>query len=116
MFLNPSYAAGSPKVGRTSRTSNANLWIHGVYMTIRENRLFYWEGQSAMNEKHEFPSDVTRLGEEQAFRRAARWAREIAARTGTPLVIYRDGKVEKRIVEEAAASASEQNGPPAKTD
>jgi len=69
-----------------------------------------------MNEKREFPSDVTRLGEERAFRRAARRAREIAARTGTPLVIYRDGKVEKLVVEEAAASVSEQTGPPAKAD
>jgi hypothetical protein len=34
-------------------------------------------------------------GVESALRRAGRRARELAAKTGTPLVIYRDGKIKK---------------------
>jgi hypothetical protein len=37
-------------------------------------------------------------GVEAALRRARLRALEIAARTGTPIVIYRDGKIEKRPV------------------
>jgi hypothetical protein len=34
-------------------------------------------------------------GVDAALRRAAKRAREVAIRTGTPLVIYRNGKIEK---------------------
>ena len=34
-------------------------------------------------------------GVESALRRAAERARELAAKTGTPLVIYSDGKIKK---------------------
>ena len=37
-----------------------------------------------------------------ALKRAARKARELAERTRTPLVIYRDGKVEKLTVSREA--------------
>jgi hypothetical protein len=40
-------------------------------------------------------------GVEPALRRGAQRARETAARTRTPLVIYRDGKIEKRMVPRA---------------
>ena len=40
-----------------------------------------------------------RQGEMNALRRAAKRAREVAARTGTPLVVVRDGKVVKLVVE-----------------
>jgi hypothetical protein len=33
-----------------------------------------------------------------ALRRAARWAREIAAQTNTPLGVYENGKVDKKKV------------------
>lgn len=53
-----------------------------------------------MSPKHEHtPSDDKMLtGVEAALRRARQRALEIAARTGTPIVIYRDGKIEKRPV------------------
>jgi hypothetical protein len=35
------------------------------------------------------------VGVEAALRRAGQRAREIAARTGTPLVIFSDGKIKK---------------------
>lgn len=35
---------------------------------------------------------------EPALRRASQRAREIAARTGTPLVIYSDGKIKELVV------------------
>ncbi len=35
------------------------------------------------------------LGVESALRRAGRRARELAAQTGTPLVIYSEGKIRK---------------------
>lgn len=40
-------------------------------------------------------TDPDILGVGPALRRAARRARELAARTNTPLVIWRDGKVVK---------------------
>ncbi len=69
-----------------------------------------------MNEEHEFPSNADRRGEENALRRAERQAREIAARTGTPLVIYRDGKIEKRGVDGAVPVADEQADAATKPD
>ena len=35
------------------------------------------------------------MGVEPALRRASRRARELAAQTGTPLVIFSDGKIKK---------------------
>jgi len=64
-----------------------------------------------MNDRHEFPPNLGRDGEERALRRAQQQACEIAARTGTPLVIYRNGKVEKRFVDGETASAAEQSKP-----
>lgn len=37
-------------------------------------------------------------GVDVALKRAARRAREIAERTNTPLVIYKDGQVQKRMI------------------
>ena len=53
-----------------------------------------------MNPKQgQVPSDDKMLaGVEAALRRARLRALEIAARTGTPIVVYRDGKIEKRPV------------------
>lgn len=56
-----------------------------------------------MNDERDSSKDAERTGEKHAFRRAALRAREIAARTGTPLAIYRDGKVELLPVIEAPA-------------
>ena len=69
-----------------------------------------------MHGKHELPRNLERDGEEQALRRAQQEAREIAARTGTPLVIYHGGKIEKRLVDAAAASSRAESKPTAKTD
>ncbi|MCK5328197.1 MAG: hypothetical protein KAR36_06295 [Candidatus Latescibacteria bacterium] len=47
--------------------------------------------------------DLAQVG--KALRRAAKQARKIAQQTGTPLVIYEDGKVVKKmIVQEDGAS------------
>ncbi|MSR81972.1 MAG: hypothetical protein EXS58_03495 [Candidatus Latescibacteria bacterium] len=53
-----------------------------------------------MNPEHEHrPSDDKMLtGVEAALRRARQRALEIAARTGTPIVTYRNGKIEMRPV------------------
>lgn len=69
-----------------------------------------------MNEKRELPSSLSREGEMQALRRAQQDARDVAARTGTPLVIYHNGKIEKRFVNGARASAAEQVEPPIKSE
>jgi hypothetical protein len=61
-----------------------------------------------MNDKHELPSNLERDGEERALRRAQQEARETARRTGTPLVIYHNGKIEKRLPDEAPESAGEE--------
>jgi hypothetical protein len=43
-------------------------------------------------------------GVEAALKRAARRAREIAAQTGTPLVIYKNGKIVKLMIPPKQAS------------
>lgn len=58
-----------------------------------------------MNSKQESPQDAQRSGEECALRRAEQRARETAAKTGTPLVIYRDGKVKELAVTESEDEA-----------
>jgi hypothetical protein len=45
--------------------------------------------------------DIGLAGVEPALQRAQQQARETAARTGTPLVIYRDGKIEELVVTES---------------
>lgn len=47
-----------------------------------------------MNQSSELPLGLDAQGEMQALLRAQQRACEIAARTGTPLVIYREGKIE----------------------
>ena len=69
-----------------------------------------------MNDEHGFPPNLGRDGEEQALRRAQSQARETAARTGTPLVLYVDGKVEKRAVDGAVASTADKIEPTAKPE
>lgn len=51
-----------------------------------------------MNHKQDSQRDAERTGEQRALRRAKLQARKTAARTGTPLVVYRDGKIDKQIV------------------
>lgn len=59
--------------------------------------------------RHPNPIDVAfRAGEMQALYRAARRAREVAARTGTPLVLYEDGKLVFYKVCEADLSLEKQ--------
>ena len=69
-----------------------------------------------MNEKHELPPNLERDGEERALRRAQHDAQEIAARTGTPLVVYHDGKIEKRFADDAASSGRGETKPAGDTD
>lgn len=45
-------------------------------------------------------------GVESALRRAGRRARELAARTGTPLVIYSEGKIKKLRIRPKPATRS----------
>ncbi len=66
-----------------------------------------------MNSKQDSQNKPERTGEEQALRRAKQQARETAARTGTPLVIYQDGKIKKRIVNGDTMSANEPPSPSA---
>jgi len=49
-----------------------------------------------MIEKNKNDADLAGAGE--ALKRAARRAREIAVRTRTPLVTYKDGHVQKRMI------------------
>ena len=52
-----------------------------------------------MNKKRQAkPSTDVFAGVDAALRRAAMRAREIAAATGTPLVIYHNGKIERRKI------------------
>lgn len=44
-------------------------------------------------------------GADAALKRAARRAREISARTRTPLVTYKDGQVQKRMIVRESSSA-----------
>lgn len=46
------------------------------------------------------------LGVEAALRRAGQRAREVAARTGTPLVVFRDGKIKKIMIRPEPATRS----------
>jgi hypothetical protein len=69
-----------------------------------------------MHQKHEIPANLERDGEERALRRAQHDAQEIAARTGTSLVVYHEGKIEKRLVGDAAPSDRSETKPAANTD
>jgi hypothetical protein len=59
-----------------------------------------------MSRKPELPRALDQQGESRALLRARQRAREVAARTGTPLVIYRDGKIERINVAAAPAPAA----------
>jgi len=48
-----------------------------------------------VKQKKDTKSNGRLTGVEAALRRAGRRARELAAKTGTPLVIYSDGKIKK---------------------
>ncbi len=64
-----------------------------------------------MNEKKMDIRDKDFAGAEAALLRAALRAREIAAQTGTPLVIYKDGRVvEKKITLKDVRAYSEEHG------
>ncbi len=58
-----------------------------------------------MTRRESKATDPDFAGAEAALRRAARRAREIARSTGTPLVIWRDG----RIVKEYVGSVAEED-------
>lgn len=47
-------------------------------------------------------TDLAKAGE--ALKRATQRARELAARTQTPFVTYKDGRVQKRIIVHNAAN------------
>ena len=51
-----------------------------------------------MNEKDYAAQDSDMAQVEKALLRAAKQARKIAQQTGTPLVIYEDGKVVKKMI------------------
>jgi hypothetical protein len=52
----------------------------------------------AVKQKKQVSSNGGLTGVEAALQRAALRAREIAAQTGTPLVIYKDGKIVKLMI------------------
>ena len=60
-----------------------------------------------MRQKKDISSNGRLGGVEAALRRAGRRARELAAKTGTPLVIYSQGKIKKlRILPRPATKPS----------
>lgn len=87
-----------------------NLWTHGIYTTIQEDKQSYQRSQTEMDKKQKSANDATRVGEELALHRAEQQARKTAARTGTPLVSYRDGKIDKQIVTGDVLATDEQRG------
>jgi hypothetical protein len=58
-----------------------------------------------MNRSREIPPGLDGQSATRALLRARQMAWEIAARTGTPLVIYRDGKIEHIKVAASAGKA-----------
>ena len=60
-----------------------------------------------MKQKKDTSSNGRLNGVEAALRRAGQRARELAAKTGTPLVIYSEGKIKKlRIVHRPATRSA----------
>lgn len=59
-----------------------------------------------MTEKNKNDADLAGAGE--ALKRAAKRAREIAERTHTPLVTYKDGHVQKRLIVRESHSPSSE--------
>jgi hypothetical protein len=59
-----------------------------------------------MNRKPELPRGLDEQSTTRALLRARKRACEVAARTGTPLVIYRDGKIGHINVAAAPAPAA----------
>jgi hypothetical protein len=62
-----------------------------------------------MNQKPKLPDGLDAQAQTRALRRARDAAREIAARTNTPLVIYRNGKIEHVSVGALPAPAGAGN-------
>ncbi len=50
-------------------------------------------GRKEMKTKKALPKDSDLLGVDKALKRAARKARELAVKTGTPLYVFEGGKV-----------------------
>ena len=63
----------------------------------------YWRGNETMKRKAAQKNDGKLLGVEAALRRASRRARERAAQTDTPLVIYSEGKIKKLKIKPKAS-------------
>lgn len=59
-----------------------------------------------MKQKKDISSNGRLSGVEAALRRAGQKARELAAKTGTPLVIYSDGKIKKLRINSRPATRS----------
>jgi hypothetical protein len=70
----------------------------------------YVHQRNPVNQKPQLPRGLDPRGEMQALLRAQQRACETAARTGTPLVIYRDGKIEFVQVTELSPPVDEGNG------
>lgn len=63
-----------------------------------------------MNTANQYPEESETCGIDHALRRAALRAREIAAQTGTPLVVFREGRIERiRVTPAATAEYVETN-------
>ena len=93
-FPRPSFAVALSRAGRTSRSGTGGRWTHGCSSIIREMHRSSSTGVQVMNPKPiEEPDDPMVKGAMAAMRRAARRAREIAAQTGTYVVLVRDGEI-----------------------
>jgi len=57
-----------------------------------------------MTDTEQNAPDQDFAGVDQALRRAALRARKIAAQTGTPLVVFRHGRIEHEYVDDKAKS------------
>jgi hypothetical protein len=69
-----------------------------------------------MNQKREIPRGLDGESEYRALLRARDMACEMAARTGTPLVIWRDGKIEYVQVAGSAGPAAAGKDPAARSE
>jgi hypothetical protein len=67
-------------------------------MTTRESDRYFWirEGEMSTQKKIIHDEDLAKVG--VALRRAAKRAREEAARTNTPIVYFENGRVIKKKI------------------
>jgi predicted ATP-binding protein involved in virulence len=73
----------------------------GRYLIIRALALYYLTKVPVMIQHDNSKRDPDFVGAEEAIKRAALRAREVAFRTGTPLVICKDGvTVKKQVTQE----------------